>query len=356
MNEYTDKLNKLGYKHRVRYNATFVPEGVKDQQNIDYNVGLQSSIISNPSLYYLAITRFNIPGVNIPVHVPKLQGGPTFYLTEQELIFAADDGAGGRTEYTAFVPYVAETVNGPIPTIAKTSDPYFWIYSYTHFAIMTNAGFRLVHDQIYGDTPSLLPPRMTYDSNLEKFVLYVPQKYVDDDVLITGNARFASFYSSILTNTYYTNNENREFYTYPDSFKTYELVTIDGQKFYKIISEYKNFGSLTPLRSIVLTTDTLPVVPEFFQGNTDGEKEETRRIITSYVPLLDLPGDVRTNLNYSQSGPYRLIDMVGDNPITQISFKIFWVTRYGDFVPLFVNNDAPVDIMFEFLRKDTFTG
>lgn len=113
-------------------------------------------------------------------------------------------------------------------------------------------------------------------------------------------------------------------------------------------------------KNIVFTTSTIPVQAEYVpatnsSGLTSGGQIAYKPILTDFEPILSRAGDARTLLQYFPSGPYRLIDLLGTQPLQKIDIKIFWQDIYDNLHPLEILANEVASVKLLFIRKEDYS-
>jgi hypothetical protein len=74
---------------------------------------------------------------------------------------------------------------------------------------------------------------------------------------------------------------------------------------------------------------TVPVISDFQVGN----------------------GEYKPYVNYTAGGQYRLVDLYGHNPITQISIEVYYKDIFGNLKPLLIPSNSSSNIKIMFRKK-----
>lgn len=108
------------------------------------------------------------------------------------------------------------------------------------------------------------------------------------------------------------------------------------------------------LASIIFTTNTIPVVPEFQTSLTNAGDNIETPILTDFVPNLTRFGDEGSQLTFNPKASikYRLINLISNAPLTKIDLKGFWRDRKDRLHPILLPNNSSFTMKIVFLKKD----
>jgi hypothetical protein len=342
--------------NRVRYNATIINTN-KDNSAIiaEHDTTRNGSIVEKANDYYLAITRFNLSAVDIPLTIIYIDESITPNITTTYFTFSLKKGTN---IYTKTMEYAPEVIGGLLPTKYDPQNYYFWVYSYQYLCDLYNVALAdLTALFNTGESETFDPPYFVYNTTLQKFQLYVPEAFYNDNVDIYINKISTAFFESF--SGIYDISEDLLYFKWNKIQDGTNSVSINNETYYILSEEFGNFSTINSCRSIVFTTQSLPIVSEMVQSNEgvgSQSNKGTRKILTDFIPLLETAGSSRSYLNFTQNGPYRLIDLVGNEPIYRMDFQIFWVDKENIYHKLLLRSGDPVDVKFEFIRKETFRG
>ncbi len=127
--------------------------------------------------------------------------------------------------------------------------------------------------------------------------------------------------------------------------------------FAQIAQEYSTVPMWNPIMGIVFTSSTIPVqpmnvgTPFVYNGDTliqTGNNSNISAIVTDFQSSNN---DYRGFINYTPTGQYRLIDLFGNKPLTQLNFTVFWKSRTGQLFPFYLVSGASAQVVFGFFKK-----
>ena len=127
-----------------------------------------------------------------------------------------------------------------------------------------------------------------------------------------------------------------------------------------VFQENSTISSWTPISSIVFVSSTLPIVSNqlsapliYAEGGVvyaqDGNNANFAQIITDFVAD---ESKYKPNLIYTPT-QLRLVDLYGNQPISQVDIQVFWKSKIGQFYPLLLNSGGACSIKIMFSKKGT---
>lgn len=350
-----------------------------------FNEQRQNAIIPNTGEYYMSIVRFQVDTTSLPIIIPIVQdyaeqGLPPVAsntLTIYSVTIKDNTSGLAYQVYIDWVPQI-ENVDVPIPPPPNALNPlqaeseWYFCYNFEWFVnlvntalqtALTNAGVvngiaflgwntttnsaSLYLDQAnFGYTPPpALPPFSLY-FNQSLFTLFssFPATYYGSVGVVDGLN-----YNINLPNTQGLNSIFLP--VIPPPAPAVQTVCI------QINQEWDTTPLWTPVSSIVFTSATFPIVPNrlsplqaFNKGvlinlNPNSNNSNFAQVITDIIT-----GDLcyKPTLIYEPTAEYRLIDMVGNTPLTNINIQVFFKTKLGNFVPfrLATGNACSMKLLF----------
>lgn len=364
-----------------------------EPQPIIYNQIKTSNIIDRASDYYLSIVKWSMFS-NLPQIIPHLQlsygAFPNIPYTG-ETIYSVNIGYGETQQTATFSPSGVRTVyftpeNGYIttpkyqPTQTELySNPFFYIYSVENFLKMVNKALEECFVWAQGEFTGLtdaVSPRIVWNNNTNKLNIIVSKEFVEG---ITSN----TFYISMNTPLY------NLFDTFPSFCNTYSTTITTSNNF--VFNLYDNYGvqsfsdpnpsgepivlytfsqqassvtSWCPVENLLFTTSLIPINSEFsgipqylgpYIGGNNSAQNLTAVLTDFTIPLETGTEYSRTLLYYIPTAEYRLIDLLGDQPLNNLNIQVFWKDKIGLLHPctLKLGQTANIKIL---LRKRDYNG
>jgi len=142
--------------------------------------------------------------------------------------------------------------------------------------------------------------------------------------------------------------------TYSSSYTNPNLTYL-GASFEQ---EYSSVHNISPLTSLVFCSDTLPIVASqvstplvYANGNIMTNGAVNAAIQNVITDLTSNDGSYRPFLVYEPTAQYRLISLVGNQPLDTFDLSVFYRTRSGQLVPFTLASGSTVTIKLAFIKK-----
>lgn len=363
----------------VYYNVR-VQNGDPNGQNIQcsYRETRTVPIIDNPSEYYLTCVRFSLPTSTIPLLIVPVQPYPNTDATKT--IYSVSLSYGGQTaqQFVSWLPneQVFSNPIAPKYTLSATSqftnssDTYYYCRSYVHMMNLVNNALAAAFTTLQGliSLPAgAAAPYLTYDAATSLFSINAPKAAYD-----VSNPQFISIYfnndlytlfgafNSIINNNNNLNENDRQILIRDQKNNTDASGTIHFSQ------EFPTLSCWSGLKSIIITTGTIPIVSEgipasqsyYSSMNVNANGQPTfLNIVSDYDALFDDVGQASfvNSMQYTSTSEYRLIDMIGTQPLTSFDIQCWWMDAFGNLHELLIapNESATLKFMF---RKKTFNS
>lgn len=125
-----------------------------------------------------------------------------------------------------------------------------------------------------------------------------------------------------------------------------------SSKGYEMKQEYSSLFRMDDFQTLIFQTGVGPSRQEYAPSlNGDGQGGNIP-IITDFQPINNLGFDIRTQMQYTPPGEYRLIDLTQDTPLNNFDFNVSWQTVKGDLIPLNLPPFSSLTVKIMFRRKD----
>ena len=121
----------------------------------------------------------------------------------------------------------------------------------------------------------------------------------------------------------------------------------------QVSQEFSTIAIMSPVDSIVFTTATIPVkpgnvaLPYIYDGNTVLSLSNNANIISIMTDFQSSSGEYRSFLQYTPT-VYRLIDLMGNQTLSNVDLSVYWKGRDGLLRPLYLatGGTASIKMMF----------
>jgi len=359
----------------------------------NFNQTRAAPYLQCPEDYYLSVLRFTIESPNLPVFtVQPIQGG-----APSQTIYTVTIMGTNNIPYKKAVEWVPQDYTQGIPatpvsnTPTSPADPYYYCYSYSYFVECINKALDYIWVTNLGGTTGE-GPYLYYDASKYLFTLggpvsafrtklngdilglyniyfnvpllnlmsSLPAKYVAGEVIVVSSDNKQMDYKMILS-------------TGTDSLATVQPyvsnirvnpITSDIDVY--STQEYSTLPLWTPITAIVFKTSLLTTNPEIMgtpvvyannNQNINGGKQnaDILNILTEHYATLITGTEYKPFIFYEPTGEFKLTDLYGKNPLSDIDISVFWRDNYGNLIPfkLGIGCSATIKILF---RKKTFNS
>ena len=336
-----------------------------------YTESRTDTLLSNAMDYKFSIIRFTLDSVNIPVFIPKVQGGINQTLYQVQVKLALNLG-GTITNYTSSQPlqYVCRNkYASQVPSVTGADSPYYYMFDLQDFCDMFNTTMKSIFlDLTNAILPTVLqtkPPKMTYQNNLFS-IWYDSTGWGGVDSTGSG-AHIESFTMQfnddlrlLLRN--FNMNYALDQYGYNwnliVSNKLVNNQTIGGTLYYVETQSYETTSTIfCPVSSIVFISNAMGVRSEYL-GSTQvlsqqtNPKQSSNNIENSIADIslpLDNSNDYNSCIAY-QASIFRYSDIFTEN-IRDIDIKIYWKSKMGVMYPVMLSDGCGMNLKMMFERK-----
>jgi len=359
--------------------------GDKPPVRLVFNEIRNSPIILNPSEYFFTIARFSLETASLPLMIPQVMLGQ---IDPNKLIYSItmtyNSPINGITyERQTYIRYVPQSSNQPIPQppiFQQDFDPngdYYFIYNFQYWIKLVNTTLsNCLNDLdsiVFGATgshlPSLNAPFMEWDTFNNVAILNADiagfNNSLAHPINIYFNTPLFTLFSSFQADYKgYTNITNGKNYliTIQDTNSTNQLIlpTYTALQMYQ---DYSTSALWNPVNALVFTTGTIPVNPaqvsapvvfnsEINSGLTQGgNNANISNTLTDFEVPLTEGWEYKPNVFYNPTAEYRMVDLLGNTPLNNISIQVFWKDGFSNLHPFFLNSGCNANIKILFRKK-----
>jgi len=345
---------------------------------------LNQPIMMNPHDYYMTINKFTIPTQNIPIFVAEIQPFPN---TNVDLTVYSVTLTLGANVSQVFVQFITEQPNVTPPPISANpvngpKSSYYFVYTYMNFITMVNNALAAAYAALPGTPVGGQPPYFTFDCVNERISLVAQYANYDENA-----ANRISIYMNQVLFTYFSGLSEEYFgFNQPNGMDTRIIVRYDGNNVYNPVlpgvptvpanpipndflimtQQFPALVNWLSFKSMILVSNLIPVRLQYSVGNvqTLGNTASSNQSIvnvqgtlSSFEPILDIGDEtLGGQLQYVTQGPYKLLNMFGNNPISTIDVTAYWVDQFGFTYPIDIPINQVAIIEFAFFKKSTFTS
>src|ERR1700742_2235021 len=289
----------------------------------------QRPIVDNPSEYYGSITRFTVDA-NWPLFLPTIPD-PLFPLTTNMSITLTYN----NTPFQSFVSITADEAKRGI------FDFNLFLSDLNEASEISFTAMKLA----FPAAPGVNPPFFSLDPTSGLISMYLDSGWLDSNVtpnLIWFNSPLQDILNLPANIRAVPPQPNGQDYQIavksyapllppaPRSTYPFALSTLTGDLL-QVSQEYVQLSSFSDIRSILFTTNQLPIVPEFtpINGNTvQGGQTQTNflPIITDFILTREDSKPRDSSFVYYPTAEYRRFCFTSNTPLTAIDTKAYFTT------------------------------
>jgi hypothetical protein len=336
-------------------------------------------LVDNPSDYNFTCIKFNIPISTVPLLIVPVLSYPNTDITKTVYsVSLSYNGFSSAQTFIRWTPMTSALGSVSLSTPKKqltsqapytdSNDSYYYCYSYTYFMGLVNKAFETAFSDLSGKTS--LPvgssaPFFKYDAPSKLFSLVAPESFYDVNNVGTPIKIFM-------------NNDLFNLFGAMPSFNfvqpalvgndkqiliTSDTSTVDTSGNIQFQQEYVSLFNWMAFKSIIITSSTIPIIPEgipavnntiYTPDNELGGSSAYLPIISSYDALLDSNGYelFQSNIQYAPTGPYKLIEMIGTNPLNSIDLQVYWQDSFGGLHNLYMQSFESCTFTFLMTKRN----
>jgi hypothetical protein len=339
-----------------------------------YNENRSSPIVYDPYKYDLIVARWQLDTNYLPIFIPLIQTSSSDPNLTIYSITLEYNGVSGAPAYVSFSPQnlVASVPNAPLYNsnqLQDNSQGYYDIYTYQYWIYLINLCFQQAYDNLddVAVLPSAYAPVMTWDTQNNIAIINADiLGYDSTGIKIYFNQALSQLFSSFpFTINSFNDVYNRNFQLQINSFSVAnqaDYPSFGTVQFtaYQLFQEYSTISAWNPVLSIVLVSNTLPIIPNnegvpslIINGvyqQQSGNNNIQSQVITDFVA----DGIYKPIITYIPSAEYRRITLVGDKPISNIDITVMYKDRLGRLNPVLLPAGCSISIKFLFEKKEIY--
>ena len=311
-------------------------------------------LIMDPSKYHLSIVRFLVPTSYLPIFIWPTVGNN---LPNNNYYSVTIRRAG--VDYQVFLTYV------PQNNLTSVNSDYLFVYAYQQFIDAINVALKAAF--IAAGGTATIPPYLIFDATTGLISIIGEYAYANllaqYEIYMNGplyqffdNFNVKKFGYNQLNGKdnliYIQNNGNNDFQSHAP---TYLESTVNDS--YIMTQEYNALYNWNEVRSLVFVSNSLPIANESINVQTPSNMQTSssyRKILTDYDLNIQSGlsnNTLRSYVQYSPPGEYRLISMNTDQPIYKVDVQIFFETSNQVLYPLLINPNEYISIKMLFRSK-----
>ena len=332
-----------------------------------------TTILQDPSKYYMSIIRFTIPNSDVPIFN---------FLLKDESKSTTEGVYGIALEYKGTV--ISQNLQY-IPL--KTSTPVeYGVYHYERMLDFVNTALLTAYTAL--DLANPLPadakaaPFMTYESSTGLLSLWAPTGYdsqTADPVKIWFNTYLWDMMNSFnLKSDNFpktgSSSDNRDYQIMVESVSDnvflaatnpitpWRSITPSALNWFQMEQEYNTLFLWNDIRGFRFLSTTIPSVEEYTPAvssvnntalNSTSSTTSAIKIITDMEIQATTDASARSIVSYLPTAQFRYIELTqSGGPLKPFAFEIYAVDKFGNTAPLSITVNQSITVKFMFVRKD----
>jgi len=347
-----------------------------------------------PNDYYASVVRWSID-CRLPIIVPQIPLGTAgtvqyqfdgtnyYWDTVYYVSFKTPTGATVQ-EVVRFYPEISDV--GQLPPITYVANlkqlydlPYFWIGSVSWWTYLVNRAIATCYTTFLTNNPTVSPFTPVLEYNYDgTLTLTAPTTFLNGQsggTVVVGASQM--WFNSPLYTLLQFPAQYSETATFPPFSSASRLnylllfnvptqVVSAGIIYAKTETPTLQFWS--PLSSVVFTSQAIPIeptntIPTIILGsNTSTDKSginnnlSVANVISDFEVNLVKGFEGRTINYYTPPGEYRMIDIIGNRPLSELNVIVYWRDKLvGTLHPVVLHSGGAASLKILFRKKNFFS-
>lgn len=352
-----------------------------------YESDKASQIIDNPSDYYCAVTRFEIPLATLPLLImpidmtqPILSRDPNLSIYKIGITYLGVD-------YPVQLVYIpGDNINlTPVPKQdqeVQVITNYYYVYNTNVIVLMFNNA--LYQAWVNAGNPGTNCPFFKWNTETEKFSIIYSNNFINSGASIFFNAPCIQFFDGfniignnlnstnghvfdLVLKNIYPNNPNppppinittslNPLYNNSFNYIKNVLPTVTPD-FYEEEQSLSSVSSWLSMDRILITSNGIPIAKEILPS-INSINQQTYQIVgfpvlSDFIPSINTLQSTRETAYY-YSNLYRLHDMTSNVPLRKIDIQVYWSTKQGNILPLYLFPGSHIEVKLGFFHKSLY--
>jgi hypothetical protein len=370
-------MSKSWSSDHIYYNVRINGNANNTLQVCNYQEQRTIPLVDNPSNYYFSCIKFSIPTSSIPLMVVPIDGFPNTDMSKT--VYSVSLSYNGFSSAQTFIKWIPTQSNSASATYrapkrqlsASTpfldpEDNYYYCNSYTYFMSLVNIAYEDAFNDLSGQTTlpaGAVAPFYTYNAPTKLFTINAQEAFYDvnhtaQPIEIYQNYELWNLFGAVSNFTY---NDPVIAGNDKQILITADTANVDASGYILFQQEYVSLYNFMAFRSIVVCSSTVPLISEgipsvsknFTPDNEQIGSSAYLPIISSFDALTDSNAyeSFQSSIQYAPTGPYKLIDMIGSNPLSSFDLQVYWMDIYGGLHNLLLNPHESATFTFLFQKK-----
>ncbi len=351
-------------------------------QPLTYSSTQTIPVVNKSSDYYLTVLKFNIPLDFVPLLIfPVVPNTNDILLSNVSTLRIGIMNFDTGINYDVPLLYTNPSTTNIAPIqnkITQVITAYYYVYSHFRMIDFFNTALETAFSLFALGNPADprviagFVPFFTYDPNTTLVSLITHNSWIQPTqvppttktgIFININTPARNFMDAFTFFNIRTTPNNSNFYFivedrgnngYPTN--TYPTPS----EFLYQIQAYSTIGNWRSLKSILITTSTIPIVPESIPlvNNSNLDQSNTVSVIGDFLPQINnvSTSNPRESALYYPTSQYKLIDLISDLPLKKIEIAVFWQDKDNNIYPIFMSQSAASTIKLGFVKKSLYNS
>jgi len=381
LNQYKNDISsdKIYYDIQI----TNVESTSVSPPNVFFNESRNTPFLMCPQDYYMSIIRFTLDTATLPIFIPTINSTQSDVNKTIYTFQFSYDGFYGDETSIIWLPQDVSLTAPPFITFNNNttqdnSTGYYYCYTFEYFGSLINqqlqaafSTFINLYNATLPPTPiptDTAPPVLAFDGSTSIFRLMFPEPFLQQSgatpIYFYMNSPMYDLFGSFNALRLGYHAEGRNFqiivenYAGFNSYSYLDVITGVTYNVIEVIQEWSTISAWSPISAIVFTTSTVPITQNllskpavFINGNilgSYGNNSNFQLVLTDFVSDT---GFYKPNIVYEPSAQYRLLDLTGNQPLTNLDISIFWKNNFGQLIPFYLGSGGVVTIKILFTKK-----
>jgi hypothetical protein len=330
-------------------------------------------ILENPSKYFASVVRmevpsFAIPLVNILIKTPintinDINTMINSFTLQYGNFYSAQTFFQWTTQITSTSQLFPKYI---FPAQQQIFSPYYFGYSIFQWVDIMNTALATAMTDLKAQVPAIASannPFFVYNPETELMSLYADKNFFNNS-LTTPIQIYTNSVSSQSFNGFWFDERNVGSATGIDevfiikSNNTVNDKTINSVVYIEMQQEFVSLAYLSPLKSIILSTNMNVVSEVFFINNPNAlQNQNYINVLTDFLP--DISGASEAGVGskifiYNATALWRLFQFTDENPLYNFSLSLNWQDVNGNVYPLELVKGTQCNVKMMFIRKDLY--
>jgi len=382
LNQYKNQVS--GDKIYYDIQITNVENTSVTPPNVFFNESRNTPFLMCPENYYMSIIRFTLDTSTLPVFIPTIQTNPTINPSGNlnQTIYSFQFSYDGVYSNETYIQWITQDTSLTAPAFITTngfvtqnnSTGYYYCYTFEYFVSLINKqindafGAFVTANPTLGIPSTAVAPVFAFDGSTSVFRIMFEQSFLTTNatpIYFYMNAPMFDLFGSLNALKLGFNSQGRNYQIIVENyagFNSYSyLDTITGVTYnvIEVIQEWSTISSWSPISALVFTTSTVPIAANllskptvYVQGNiygSYGNNSNFQQVLTDFVSDT---GFYKPNIVYNPSAQYRLLEMSGNQPLTNFDVSIFWRNNVGELIPFLLGSGCTCTMKILFTKRE----